>query len=169
MYKTKVIFVTFVAICLSVLIASSFVHKDAQPGVGISPGSSFPDMTKLVKNAPENLLSNLNGEYVLIQFWAAYDAESRMKNVQLCNSLNQKNSNIKFLSVSMDPYKEISFETIRLDKIPNENVWIPNVDQREKLLTEFAPKGKLTNYLVSPEGVIIAKDISAKELAQMKI
>ncbi|MGL5731363.1 MAG: hypothetical protein ACRCX5_09605 [Bacteroidales bacterium] len=169
MYKTKVIFVTLVAICLSVLIASSFVHKDAQPGVGISPGSSFPDMTKLVKNAPENLLSNPNGEYVLVQFWAAYDAESRMKNAQLCNSLYRKNSKIKFLSVSMDPYSEISSETIRLDQIPNENVWIPNVDQREKLLAEFAPKGKLINYLISPEGVIVAKNITAKELAQMKI
>ncbi|MGL4781486.1 MAG: hypothetical protein ACRCXN_11755 [Bacteroidales bacterium] len=169
MYKTKVIFVTLVAICLSVLIASSFVHKDAQPGVGISPGSSFPDMTKLVKNAPKDLLSNPNGEYMLVQFWAAYDAESRMKNAQLCNSLYRKNSKIKFLSVSMDPYSEISSETIRLDKIPDENVWIPNVDQREKLLAEFAPKGKLINYLISPEGVIVAKNITAKELAQMKI
>lgn len=169
MHKTKTLFVSFVVICLSVLITSSFVNKDAQPGVGFYPGSSFPDISILGENSQLITNDSLKGNYLLIQFWAAYDADSRMKNVQLCNSLNRPDSKIKFLSVSMDPYNEISRETIRLDRIPESKVFYPDSKQREKLLSERALKGKLSNFLIDPNGVIIAKNITAKELAQMKM
>ncbi|MGL5786262.1 MAG: hypothetical protein ACRCX4_05555 [Bacteroidales bacterium] len=169
MHKTKTLFVSFVAICLSVMIASSFVNKDARPGVGFYPGSSFPDFSILGKNSQLITKDSLKGNYLLIQFWAAYDADSRMKNVQLCNSLNRPDSKIKFLSVPMDPYNQLSRETIRLDRIPESNVFFPDSNQREKLLSEQALKGKLTNFLIDPDGVIIAQNVTAKELAQIKM
>ena len=59
-------------------------------------------------------LSDLKGKYVLLSFWASYDAQSRMQNASLSNALRStaRNNNVKMVSVSFDEYQSIFEETI---------------------------------------------------------
>ena len=63
-------------------------------------------------------LSNLKGKYVLLSFWASYDAQSRMQNASLSNVLRAaSNQNVEMVSVSFDEYRSVFEETIRKDQI----------------------------------------------------
>ena len=43
------------------------------------------------------------GQYTLVNFWAAYDAESRVRNIQLRNSVKELDSSLLAVhSISMD-------------------------------------------------------------------
>lgn len=43
----------------------------------------------------------MKGRYVLLSFWASYDAQSRMQNVSLSNVL-RSSRNVEMVSVSFD-------------------------------------------------------------------
>ena len=65
----------------------SFVDKD-KPSTGIllgdiAPNFEIPPATYSGKTI--NKLSDLRGKYVLLNFWATYDATSRLQNVSLNN------------------------------------------------------------------------------------
>lgn len=57
-------------------------------------------------------LKDLRGKYVLLSFWASYDALSRMQNATLNHAVAQAN-NVEMVSVSFDEYKSIFNETIK--------------------------------------------------------
>ena len=55
-------------------------------------------------------LSNLKGKYVLLSFWASYDAQSRMQNASLSNVLRAaSNQNVEMVSVSFDEYRSVFY------------------------------------------------------------
>ena len=64
-------------------------------------------------------LSDMKGKYVLLSFWASYDAHSRMQNASLSNVLRSasRNENVEMVSVSFDEYQSIFKETVRKDQI----------------------------------------------------
>ena len=62
---------------------------------------------------------NHSGRYTLLNFWAAYDAESRVRNVQLWNEVNKLSSDkIAMYSVSLDEKESIFTETVKADRLP---------------------------------------------------
>ena len=66
----------------------------------------------------KNELSNMKGKYVLLSFWASYDAQSRMQNASLSNALRAAtHQNVEMVSVSFDEYRSVFEETIRKDQI----------------------------------------------------
>ena len=112
----------FVVILISSL--TSFIEKD-RPVEGLSIGEYAPDfvMNGDASNATDSVyssLSALHGNYVLVNFWASYDAASRMRNIELNRALLDEEDtqhSVKFVSVSFDNYVSIFRETVRKDGI----------------------------------------------------
>ena len=98
---------------------TSFVEKDKPTG-GLNVGDMAPDFKIQTMSAEQSQteLSDLKGKYVLLSFWASYDAQSRMQNASLSNALRSTaRNNVKMVSVSFDEYQSIFEETIRKDQI----------------------------------------------------
>ena len=76
----------FVVLLISSL--TSFVEKDKPTG-GLNVGDMAPDFKIQTMSAEQSQteLSDLKGKYVLLSFWASYDAQSRMQNASLSNAL----------------------------------------------------------------------------------
>ena len=80
----------FVVILISSL--TSFIGKD-RPVEGLSIGEYAPDFMIMsgdgsnVADSVYSSLSALHGNYVLVNFWASYDAESRIRNIELNHAL----------------------------------------------------------------------------------
>ncbi len=89
-------------------------------------------------------LSDLKGKYVLLSFWASYDAQS---------------------SVSFDEYQSIFEETIRKDQIVTPTCFVETKGEYSGLFKKYRLGRGFTNYLLDDNGVIIAKNISAAELS----
>ena len=106
----------FVVLLISSL--TSFVEKDKPTG-GLNVGDVAPDFTiESTSDVQHNFdLTDLKGKYVLLSFWASYDAQSRMQNASLSNALRSTSQDVEMVSVSFDEYQSVFQETIRKDQI----------------------------------------------------
>lgn len=157
----------FVVLLISSLTFFSFVGKDKPTG-GLSVGDIAPDFSIPAMSAgqPSIDLSDLKGKYVLLSFWASYDAHSRMQNASLNNVLRGNASkNVEMVSVSFDEYQSIFEETIHKDQIVTPTCFVETKGESSGLFRKYRLGRGFANYLLDENGVIKAKNISAAELS----
>ena len=153
----------FVVLLISSL--TSFVEKDKPTG-GLNVGDMAPDFKIQSMSAEQSQtdLSDLKGKYVLLSFWASYDAQSRMQNVSLSNALRSSH-NVEMVSISFDEYQSIFKETVRQDQIVTPTCFVETEGEDSGLFKKYRLNRGFTNYLLDGNGVIIAKNISAADLS----
>ena len=154
----------FVVLLISSL--TSFVEKDKPTG-GLNVGDIAPDFkikAMSTEQQPTQNLSKMKGKYVLLSFWASYDAQSRMQNASLSNALRSSH-NVEMVSISFDEYQSIFKETVRKDQIVTPTCFVETEGEDSGLFKKYRLNRGFTNYLLDGNGVIIAKNISAADLS----
>ena len=161
-------YVKWIFVVLLIGSLTSFVEKDKPTG-GLNVGDIAPDFKIQSMSAGQPLaeLSDMKGKYVLLSFWASYDAHSRMQNASLSNVLRSasRNENVEMVSVSFDEYQSIFKETVRKDQIVTPTCFVETKIESSGLFKKYRLGRGFTNYLLDENGVIIAKNISAAELS----
>ena len=161
-------YVKWIFVVLLICSLTAFVEKDKPTG-GLSEGDVAPDfkIESASNGQPAFKLGNLKGKYVLLSFWASYDAHSRMQNASLSNVLRSasRNENVEMVSVSFDEYQSIFKETVRKDQIVTPTCFVETKGESSGLFKKYRLGRGFTNYLLDENGVIIAKNISAAELS----
>lgn len=152
----------FVALLTVPFLFFSFVGKDT-PTEGLTVGDKAPSF-KISGEKQSMDLKDLQGKYVLISFWASYDANSRMQNVTLSHAAS-KNKKVEMVSVSFDNYHSIFKETIKKDQLSTTNCFVDLAGENSEIYQTYRLHKGFKNYLLDENGVIIAKDIKAKELS----
>lgn len=140
----------------------SFIEKDKSTG-GLSVGSVAPDFQIKATNGQSFDLASQRGRYVLLSFWASYDAPSRALNAQINRALNS-HPKVELVSVSFDEYQSVYQETVRMDRIVTPSCFVEAEGAQSELFEEYRLKSGFGNYLLDENGIIIAKNISATEL-----
>lgn len=152
---------------VAVLIAtlSAFIGKN-QTTEGLKIGEKAPniEITNGASTTPFSL-AQLQGKYVLVNFWASYDAFSRMQNAGFSNILKQ-HSEVEFVSVSFDEYSSIFLETIRRDQVSTPTCFVDTKGVASPLFRTYKLEKGFTNYLLNEKGVIIAKDLLPNDLSR---
>ena len=160
-------YVKWIFVVLLISSLTSFVEKDKPTG-GLNVGDIAPDFciqTMSSAGQPVHDLSDLKGRYVLLSFWASYDAHSRMLNASLSNALRSAGLDVEMVSVSFDEYPSIFEETVRMDQIVTPACVVETAGESSGLFKKYRLGRGFTNYLLDDDGVIIAKNISASELS----
>ena len=161
-------YVKWIFVVLLIGSLTSFVEKDKPTG-GLNVGDIAPDFKIQSMSAGQPLaeLSDMKGKYVLLSFWASYDAHSGMQNASLSNVLRSasRNENVEMVSVSFDEYQSIFKETVRKDQIVTPTCFVETKGESSGLFKKYRLGRGFTNYLLDENGVIIAKNISAAELS----
>ena len=161
-------YVKLIFVVLLIGSLTSFVEIDKPTG-GLNVGDIAPDFKIQSMSAGQPLaeLSDMKGKYVLLSFWASYDAHSRMQNASLSNVLRSasRNENVEMVSVSFDEYQSIFKETVRKDQIVTPTCFVETKGESSGLFKKYRLGRGFTNYLLDENGVIIAKNISAAELS----
>ena len=159
-------YVKWIFVVLLIGSLTSFVEKDKPTG-GLNVGDIAPDFKIQSMSAGQPLaeLSDMKGKYVLLSFWASYDAHSRMQNASLSNVLRSasRNENVEMVSVSFDEYQSIFKETVRKDQIVTPTCFVETKGESSGLFKKYRLGRGFTNYLLDENGVMIAKNISAAE------
>ncbi len=141
--------------------------KEAKPTEGANPGDLAP---RIVLNENENEeihFQNQDGRYTLVNFWAAYDAESRARNVQLWNEVNKLNAssvNLAMYSISLDEITSVFEATIETDKLKETAQLQEKEGQRSEVFKKYKLEKGLRNFLINEKGVIIAANVSPEKL-----
>ena len=116
-------------------------------------------------------LSSFKGKYILLDFWASWCGPCREEHPNLISIYeNYKNKNFTILSVSIDTDKESWIKAIAKDKLTWTQVSDLSGDKGEVYM-KYGITSIPANFLIDPNGVIIAKDLKGdtlkKELSKL--
>ena len=109
-------------------------------------------------------LSSFRGKYLLVDFWASWCGPCRRENPKVVEAFNQyKDKNFTILGVSLDKSKDPWVKAIQDDRL----TWT-HVSDLKYFNNEVAVKYRIDkipqNFLIDPNGKIIAKNLSGEEL-----
>lgn len=109
-------------------------------------------------------LSSLRGNYVLIDFWAAWCRPCRVENPNVVKVYQEySDKNFEILGVSLDKTKSAWLQAIEQDGLP----WLHISDLkywRNEAAQTYQVKAIPATYLIDPEGKIIAKNLRGASL-----
>lgn len=153
----------FVVLIFSSL--TSFIGK-GKPTIGLTMGHVAPDF-KLENINRSNLhLLDMNGDYILLSFWSAYDAESRIRNIELNCAVQATAVNVKMVSISFDEYPSIFNEAVRQDDINSAICAVETAGRLSPIFLKYKLNKGFKTYLLNRDHVIVAIDLDAKKLSR---
>ena len=157
----------YVLIASVALLGMSAGSKKAKLTEGVNPGDLAPRIESLGNDAKASFHNQL-GRYTLLNFWAAYDAESRARNVQLANEVNKFGPDkIAMCSISMDEKESIFTETVKIDKLDLSTQFHEGLGKESELYKKYDLRKGFKTFLINDEGVIIAANVTPEKLTEI--
>ncbi|MBB4035807.1 peroxiredoxin [Dysgonomonas hofstadii] len=153
---------------IAIISLSSNTSGTSSLSEGIYPGNLFPDIKNLENESGTKInLSDLKGQKILVNFWAAYDAYSHKDNVLLSHVIESKNYPVQMISVSFDKVESVFERTLKMDKIDPSYQFLVKNETSSDLFNQFRLEKGFKNYLIDENGVIIAMNLTASDLDQI--
>jgi peroxiredoxin len=157
--RNKLLFITILAGILFI----SFINGSPEPREGLEVGNKIPNINRpLIDGTPFNT-DSLRGKMVLLDFWASFDAKSRVESYKKIEMLNRyqnqsfnKGSDFVIVSVSLDRFKSPLMQVINRDNL-HDMYHICSYEGRESEMAKLLnPSNEMTNYLIDGDGLIVA-------------
>jgi thiol-disulfide isomerase/thioredoxin len=112
-------------------------------------------------------LNSYKGQYILINFWASWCGPCRKEHPEL-KIINSEFSSKKFniISISLDDKKDDWQQAVKKDILPWENISELKGFQGLAAVS-YGVQAIPANFLVNPDGIIIAKNSTPDELRNL--
>lgn len=127
-------------------------------------GKMAPPFSQMNFEGKEIALGSYKGKYVLLDFWASWCGPCRAENPALREVYASfKDKNFEILGISMDTERKAWKDAVAQDKL----IWPQISDlkgQRNEVGLLYNINAVPSNYLIDPNGIIIAKNILLEDL-----
>ena len=152
------------AIAIALITSSSFSNRNA----ALEIGKQMP-LTN-VQGADDAMnLSTLHGQWVILSFWSAADAASRIAASQTYRNAEALNADINFVSVNLDRSEALMNEIAQIDGIGGTLLHITDTDAAMQLRRKFSMNSGLRTLLIDPEGRLAAVDPTPEQINRLII
>lgn len=149
-------------------LSSNTTRNSGLSSEGIYPGNLFPDIKKLENVLGTKInLSDLKGQKVLVNFWAAYDAPSHRDNVLFSNVIKNNNYPVQMVSLSFDRSESVYRKTLNVDRIDETYQFLVQDNVSTDLFDRYQLGKGFKNYLIDENGVIVAMNLTPGDLGQL--
>lgn len=127
-------------------------------------GDRFVDFEQTDQYGKKLKVSDIQGKYILLDFWASWCSPCRRENPALVKTYHDfKDKGFSIVGVSLDDNKSEWLQAIKEDQLIWDNVSDLMGDKNRAALIygiSFVPN----NFLINPEGIIIATNLKGKQL-----
>jgi peroxiredoxin len=137
-------------------------------------GDTLPNFAYKGQFAKPYQLKELKGSYVLVNFWASWNEESRKSQIDLIESYARfKDKRFKngrkfyIISVSLDETDEIWTLALKKDNLPWKGHYCDYQSWKSELLGKLKIDQIPANYLLNPSGIIIARNVKKEQLEEL--
>jgi len=140
------------------------IKKQIDIEVKMQVGMMAPEFTLNDTTGKPVSLSSFKGKYVLVDFWASWCGPCRHENPNVVKTYNMfKNKSFTVLGVSLDENKDAWEKAIKDDGL----TWTHVSDLKgwqNAVAMDYGIRAIPSNYLVSPDGKILAHNLRGEEL-----
>lgn len=165
----------FILVVVGTLLIFSFKSNKAtiDSVAGLEVGSKIPNInTACIEGTPFDL-SKLKGKMVLVNFWASYDANSRVENFQTSNLIKKfkteqftNGNGLAVVNISFDRFKAPLKQAIERDDL-SQAINICDFKGVDSDIAQAFSTTEPTQFLVDGNGFIIAKTNNTNDIATL--
>ncbi len=141
-------------------VVKRFISMPDVPAVG----EPYIDFTLPNMNGTTVKLSDFNGKYIFVDFWASWCTQCRAQSPQL-KSLHEKfkKNNFDVIGVSIDNNRDAWLKAVEKDKLTWTNV-LSTGGRTSAVSQLYSINGIPDNLLINPDGIIVKRNIRPDEL-----
>lgn len=139
--------------------------ESKRKGTEITEGKQYTDVTQPDANGKMRSLSELQGKYVLLDFWASWCGPCRAESPHLVKAYDKyKSKNFEIYAVSLDEDKDAWLAAVKKDGL--NWIQVSDLQKRNMAAVAYGVTAIPTNYLIDPTGKIIGKNLRGEQLEQ---
>jgi thiol-disulfide isomerase/thioredoxin len=145
-------------------VTGKYVSNKIEGAKAVAIGKSAPMFSQNSIEGKPISLENFKGKYVLIDFWASWCVPCRKEHPTFLKIYeNYKTKNFEIVSVSIDEDKTAWINASKMDNINWTNL-LDAKGQANEVAVKYGVQAIPANFLINPNGVIIAKNLDGAEL-----
>ncbi len=146
--KFRQVGVALLTSCSLLLLTTSAVRLEDYFKQELKVGEQLVEMGQMTTKTCSILPKELSKRFTLVHFWASYNAQSRVQNIEWNKFFTQTVSDkISYKAISLDPDKEVYERVLELDGLNSLEQFCVQDVRRSEVLGRYALEQGMHSYL----------------------